>query len=167
MNMQEHILAALKEQFTRWDGLLAGMSDAQHSAPHLPSDWSTKDELAHLWAWQQRSIARLETAHTLRPPAYPAWPPELDPEVEDVDQVNAWIFESNRALPWPQMYERWRAGYLRFIELGASVSEMELLDMGRYPWLEGRSLASTLLASYDHHQEHYDKLLAWLKEANA
>ena len=56
MNMKDHILTALREQFNRWEKLLASMSDEQITAPHLPSNWSIKDVIAHLRAWQQRSI---------------------------------------------------------------------------------------------------------------
>jgi hypothetical protein len=38
------------------------------------------------------------------------------------------------------------------------------LDGDWYPWLKGYSLASILVASYDHHQEHLGKLLDWLQE---
>ncbi len=60
MNMQDHILAALREQFNRWQELLAGLSDEQITAPHFDDDWSIKDVMAHLWAWQQISIARVQ-----------------------------------------------------------------------------------------------------------
>jgi hypothetical protein len=53
---------------------------------------------------------------------------------------------------------------LQFIQSGEGISEKDLLDSGRYPWLGGYSLAFILIASYDHHQEHYEKLHAWLHE---
>ena len=60
--MQDHILAALRELFDNWESLLASLSEAQITTPLLPSPWSTKDVVAHLWAWQQRSIARRQEA---------------------------------------------------------------------------------------------------------
>ena len=165
MNMKEHILTALREQFDRWDTLLASLSQEQITTPLLPSEWSVKDEIAHLWAWQQRSIARMEAALFNREPEFPVWLAGIDPEVEDhTDQVNAWIFESYRNQPWLKVYRNWNEGFRRFLESGEGVSEMDLLDSGRYPWLKGYPLAYILLASYHHHQEHYDILLAWLQE---
>ena len=73
MNMKEHILTALREQFDRWEELLASLSDEQITAPHLMSDWSIKDVIAHLWAWQQISIARMEAAVLNREPEFPKW----------------------------------------------------------------------------------------------
>jgi len=165
MNMKEHILTALREEFNRWEELLASMSEAHITAALVPSHWSIKDVIAHLWAWQQRSIARLEAARLNREPEFPTWPPELDPESEDnTDDMNAWMYESYRDQPWSKVHQNWRAGFLRFLELATAISERDLLDAGRYPWLKGHPLAFVLLASYDHHQEHLETLLAWLRE---
>ena len=57
MNMKEHILAALREQFDRWEALLGGMAEERITAPQTTSEWSVKDVIAHLWAWQQRSLS--------------------------------------------------------------------------------------------------------------
>jgi hypothetical protein len=166
MDMKEHILTALREQFERWEALLASLSHEQIMAPHLPSPWSTKDVIAHLRAWQQRSIARLEAARFNREPQFPKWLPGLDPDAEgSTEQTNAWIYETYRGQPWTEVYRNWREGFLRFVELGEEILERDLLDAGRYPWLGGRPLAFILLASYDHHQEHLDKTLAWLRQS--
>jgi hypothetical protein len=163
MNMKDHILTALREQFNLWEEVLGGMSEAQIITPLLPSNWSLKDEIAHLRAWQQRSIARMEAARLNREPEFSQWLPEVDPDAEDsTDQVNGWIYETYREQPWSAVHTNWRAGFLRFLELGEAISEKDLLDSSRYPWLAGHPLAFILVASYDHHQEHLEKLLAWL-----
>ncbi len=162
MNMKEHILGALREQIERWDGQLASMSAAQITAPLLPSHWSAKDVINHVRTWQQRSLARIEAGLHDQPPQFPQWIPGVDPEAEEAtDQINDWIYRANRELPWPEVHQRWRAGYLRLIELAQEVPERDLLDPSRYPWMQGNPLAFVLLATYDHHQEHLDKLQAW------
>lgn len=163
MYMKTHILAAMREEFDQWEKILAGLSDAQINTPVPPSELSVKDEMAHLWAWQQRTLARTEAALHDQEPQMPTWLPGVDPEVEDsTDRINAWIFESNHDLPWSTVYEKWRTGYLHLLELGEALPEPALLDSGRYQWLDGYPLAFILVASYDHHQEHLDKLLARL-----
>ncbi len=57
MNMKEHILAALQEQFQRWEELLASLSDEQISAQLAPSTWSIKDVL--LFFANRQSIKKL------------------------------------------------------------------------------------------------------------
>jgi hypothetical protein len=165
MNDKKQILTMLKEEFNRWEELLAGMSEEQITAQHLPSNLSIKDVIAHLWAWQQRSIARLEAALHDKEPEFPRWPAEFDPEQEDVDQMNAWIYETNRVKPWSRVYGDWRAGFLRFLELGEAIPEKDLLDAGRYPWLEGQPLSIVFVGSYEHHHiDHLEPLLAWLRQ---
>jgi len=165
MNMQNHILTALREQFDCWEELLAGLSDGQITATDLPSNWSIKDVMAHLWAWQQRSIARLNAALLNRDPDFPRWLPDIDPDAEaNTNQTNAWIYAAYRDQPWSKVHQDWREGFLRFLESGEGFTEKDLLDSGKYSWLGGYSLAFILIASYDHHQEHYEQLLAWLQE---
>jgi len=164
MNMKEHILRALREQFNHWEELLAGMSDEQITAPLLPSDWSVKNDIAHLWAWQQISIARMEAAHQDREPELPRWVAELQTNWEDnADQTNAWIYETYREQPWSKVHQDWMEGFLRFLKLGGEIPEKDLLDSGRYSWLDGHPLALILIASYDHHQEHLEKLMVVVK----
>lgn len=165
MNMKEHILAALREQFDRWEELLANLSDEQILTPLLPSHWSTKDVIAHLMTWQQRSIARLEGALLNRVPEFPKWHSVPDPDSEsNTEKVNTWIYETHHERTWSEVHQDWKDGFLRFLQSGEEISERDLLDPGRYQWLEGQPLAFILFASYDHHQEHLDKLLEWLKE---
>jgi hypothetical protein len=46
--------------------------------------------MAHLSAWQKRSIARVAAALLDREPEYPIWPAALDPNLEDnTDPINA------------------------------------------------------------------------------
>ena len=164
MNMKDHILSALREQFNSWEELLASLSQEQITTPHFDFDWSIKDVIAHLWGWQQISIARMEGGVINREPEFPKWVLELDGVwEEDANQTNARIFQNFHERPWSQVHHIWREGFLQFLELGNKISERELLDGDRYPWLKGYSLAFILVASYDHHQEHREKLVAWLQ----
>jgi len=165
MNMQGHILAALKELYGSWEELTDRLTDEQLAAPLLPSEWTVKDEMAHLWAWQQRSIARLEAALAGQAPSFPVWLPDHDPNEEsNTEAVNGWIYCTYRDQPWSAVHNKWRKGFSRLLELGKVVSEVELLDSSRYPWMEGYPLAFVLLGTYDHHKEHYDHLSAWLDD---
>ncbi len=165
MNMKEHVLAALKEQFDRWEELLGSMSEEQITVPQLSDNWSIKDIIAHVGTWRQRSIARFEAAVQNREPKFPQWLPGLDPESEDAtDQMNAWIYETHREQPWSRVHQDWREGFRQLLELAEAIPEPRLLGESTYPWLGGLPLAFILIASYDHHQEHLDKLLAWLDE---
>lgn len=166
MDDKKQILSKLKEEFNRWEALLASLNEEQITVPQLPSNLSVKNVIAHLMAWQQRSIARLEAALLDREPAYPRWPAGLDPESEEnLEQINAWIYETYRDQPWSSVQRAWRAGFLRFLELGEAIPEKDLLEVGKYSWLREYPLIAVLQGSYaHHHEEHLEPLLAWLRQ---
>jgi hypothetical protein len=107
----------------------------------------------------------LEAALSDREPIFPKWLPELDPDSEvSTDQINAWIYETHRDESWVTVRQNWKDGFSRLLELGERISERDMMDESRYIWMEMRPLALILIGTYDHHQEHLDKLLAWLKQ---
>jgi hypothetical protein len=166
MDMKGHILAALQEQLERWTEFLASLDGGQTGASAAQSEWSLKDEVAHLWAWQERSRARFQAAIVGREPHMPGWVPGVDPEdLEATDVVNGWIYETNRERPWAEVSRDWREGYARLIGMAERIPERDLLDSEKYSWLGGYPLVMVLLGTYDHHQEHLDKLIARLGRA--
>lgn len=163
MIMKRHILAALAEELQRWEAALAAMDEALLNTPLTPSYFSTKDAIAHLMAWQQRTIARVEAALHDREPIMPRWLADAEPEDEDAtDRINAWIYETYHDQPWPRVHQEWRAGFQRLLDAAEGVAERDLLDATRYPWLQRYPLVLILIATYDHHQEHFEELQAWL-----
>jgi hypothetical protein len=160
MNTREHILILLREEFKQWEELLASFSEAEITTSRPPSALSIKDEAAHLWAWQQVSIARLEAALGGGEPHLPRWFVEFDSDNEDPpDRTNRWIYETYRNRSWSSVYQAWRDGFLRFLELGEALPEEGLMDPGRYPWLHGYPLYAVLEGSYEHHAEHFEQLV--------
>src|SRR3954471_17850895 len=132
MNDKEQAIRMLRDVFERWEELLAGMSAEQANSRPGASQMSIKDEIAHLWAWQQRSVARTEGALRDGEPEYPGWPERLGPDPdEDVDETNAWIDETYRDKPWSSVYADWRAQFLRFLELSEQIPERDLMEAGR------------------------------------
>lgn len=165
MSMKDHILAGLREQYQQWVKLLDSLDEPQLTTPLEADEWSIKDIVAHLWAWQQRTIARNEAAMANREPIFPEWPPDVKPDTEgSADIINRWIYATYHDQSWPAIYHKWHTGFQRLIDTAAEISERELLDTDRFDWLDGYSLALVVLASYDHHQEHYEKLQAWFHE---
>jgi len=133
MNMKDHILSALREQFETWEKLFGSLNEEQIITPYFDFDWSIKDVVAHLWGWQQISIARVEAGALNREPEFPKWVMDLHGVWEEnADQTNARVYEINHEKPWAEIHQNWRDGFLRFLELGDKISERALLDGDRY-----------------------------------
>jgi hypothetical protein len=165
MKTKHEILRALQEEFEQWERLLSGLGQDQINARDMPSGLSIKDVMAHLMAWQQLSVARLQAASNNADPTYQLGPSGLDPDVEEnLDQINAWIHETYANEAWPTVYRLWKEGYRQCLELAWAIPEEVLMQPARYPWLGGLSLAQVLTGSYEHHHdEHYVRLVEWLR----
>ena len=152
------IMEMLHEELWRWEYLLKGLSEETIIGAKLHGGWSIKDLMAHLWAWQQRSIAKLEAALENREPQWPTLP---DPEAPDViDQTNAYIYETYRDLSWQTVHKNWGDGFHHFMSLGRQISEKDMFDAEKYHWLEGYTLVDVLKGSREHHVERREALIS-------
>lgn len=166
MTELEAILARLEEEFESWEDLLAQLSEQQITSSRLPNGWSIKDLMAHLMSWQQVTLARLEAARRNEEPAFPEWLTGESPENEEhIHRFNARIFEKHRARSWSSVHREWRERFGKVLELGRKIPERDLMEPGRYPWLEGRPLVAVLHGTYEHHRvDHRGSLLAWIDD---
>ena len=161
------IIAMHEREFEAWERLLASLRIAQITDPLLPDGVSVKDTVAHLAAWQARTIAQLDAALHGHEPQFPEWPVELDAEESSdaVDQANAWIRETHRDQPWADVYQEWRKGFLHFLELLRAMPESDLRPGGKLAWLAEYQLLDGRAGSYDyHHAEHRGLLDAWISK---
>ncbi len=140
-----------------WEELLARMSEEVITAPRVPGEWSAKDTVAHLRAWQQVSIARLEAAHADAEPSLPDWLEGSDPNSdEELDHFNARIYAIYQHVPWSRVHADWKKGFIRFLDLAAATPDEVLMDAHKHLWLNGYSLLAVLQGSLEHHQEHLE-----------
>lgn len=154
------ILNTLRDEKDRWERLLAAMSEQQITAPVLDGNWSIKDVMAHLMTWQQRTNARLTAAAHNTDPKFPDWPQGLDPEVEDVQKINDWIYATNREKPWDEIFQQWRAGFQQVLDTAEAIPDDVLFKPGYFPWMQEWAIADVLQATYEHHAEHYEIVLS-------
>jgi hypothetical protein len=165
---KQQIITDLERMYQQWQTLLAGLSDEQKAAHLEPSHWTVKDVLAHLWFWQQASVSRMVAAVQGGQPVYPAWWDMFGPDPEqDVDRTNAWNYAQNRDKSWSQVHACWSDQFLIYLDLLKQAPEQDLLEAGRFTWMGKYRLVDSSLGSFEHHQEHHDTLVAWLKEHNS
>ena len=165
MKDKPQLIEELKNEFNRWEELLASLDEEQMIAILPSSRLSIKDLIAHLYAWQQVSVAQLEAALQNIEPGQPRWLAGTGPESEtDRDFYNERIYLSFRDQPWSVVHDTWKTGFLHFLELAEAIPENDLLGTGRFRWLRGTALSDVLLGSYDHHHEHLELVLGWLRQ---
>lgn len=99
--------------------------------------WTRKDVLAHVGWWSDHSV-RIITA--LRAGDVPY---QRDPNF-DIDTQNRSIRDEFRDRDADEMRSFEAAAFERLVGAVEAASEEELFTAGRYPWLEGESLAAAV-----------------------
>lgn len=154
----------LQAIFTKWENFLSRLTEQQALMLSVHKDRTVKDDLAHVWEWQRVSIARLEAALSNKTPMYNWWINEYDLwEENNTEKINESIYTMNKDRIWLDIYKDWKKGFSRFIDLSQQINEPDLLSTSKFSWLRGYSLIAVLSGSYNHHNEHLEKLTSTLK----
>lgn len=166
MTEREQILAKLKEEFDLWQDLLSNLPEQLITSSRLPNGWSIKDLMAHLMAWQKVTLARLEAAQRNDKPTLPEWLAGESPESEEqIHRFNDRILRTYRAQPWSSVHQDWRAGFGKMLKLAEGMPSRDLMEPGRFPWLNEYPLIAVLHGIYEHHHvDHLGSLLAWIDD---
>jgi hypothetical protein len=156
---KEDVVARLDRERESWRSLVEDVGPDRMDEPGPMGEWSFKDLAAHLFAWRERTIGRLEAVGRGDAPPPAPWPAELG-EDED-DPINAWIREQYRDRPVAGVLRDVDESYARLRAAIERLDEEVVFTPGRLPWLAGESLAEASL--YSHFlDEHEPSVRAWL-----
>lgn len=154
---KQGLQAVLWRMRAEQERLIAEAGPVRMELPGAAGDWTLKDVIAHLSAWRWWSVARMEAAVQGGGEApVPPWGDDLSEEDEaGVDQINQQFYERDRTKSVDQVLRESRETFDRFEEALFALSEEQIFEAGRYPWLEGYALADVVLGSAGHlFQEH-------------
>jgi hypothetical protein len=160
MNKSE-LLHWLHDLNDRWEALLAEVGPDRMDQPGVNGDWSMKDLVAHLAGWQTPLTARLLAAVRGEPKPPPPWPAGLEEE----DDINAWIYQSNKDRPADEVLEDARReirDLLAAIESLPDDVRIETIDERFHlPWIGDQRFH--VGEFFDHfHDDHEADVRAWL-----
>jgi hypothetical protein len=85
------LLAEIEQEWTSIERLCASLSQADMVRSGVEGEWSVKDILCHISAWEKYLLDRLGMVMTGQAPRYPvmsSW--------DDVHQFNAQVYEENK-----------------------------------------------------------------------
>ena len=148
--------AQVREALARERGkLLAaldGLSEEEMTRPGAVGHWSVRDVLAHLLAWEEEAVARLDLLAAERPQDI-AW-------IGDENELETWNARAHQrygSLALAEVMRRLTDVQGRILAGLESLSQERLsTDAGPVPvrqWLPGET--------YAHEQEHCAEILAW------
>ena len=151
-------LNRLQEEYRQWTALLDEIGTSRMDQPGVAGDWSIKDIVGHLTGWRRRTVARLQATGRGEPQPPPPWPAHLQTD----DEINAWIYESNRERSVREVLDDSHHVFEQLLAAMESLPNEALRDPAQHlPWLEGSPFTpATLFAHF--HEEHEPDMRAWL-----
>ncbi len=157
---KKQLLAEMQSEQAAWLALLDEIGEENMTQPEAASGWSIKDIVAHITGWRRRTVLRFRAALDPTVDMTPDYPAELD-EDDEVDQINAWIYKANRDRPLADVLNDSREVFQQLVAEVSALSDEQLNDPQRFPWLEGERLTGAFIFGH-FHEEHEPDMRAWL-----
>jgi len=159
------LLNIMRTERARWETLLAEVDEAQMTQVGVEGEWSVKDIIAHVTAYERWIVARLQSAlggETLR----------LETDQLDLEQRNRWIFEENRNRSLHDVLAESQQVFQQLLGLVQTLSDEDLTDPHRLEpfldplWTDGLPVLTCIAAdSYEHYGQHIPSIRAWLDKS--
>src|SRR5437763_1621810 len=161
--MTEHmdkaaLLDKIRTRQAEFESVLAPLSQAEMITTGVNGEWSIKDVLAHITAWQKRTIIRLEAAAEGREQTMTPVSNE-----EEMNALNEQFYQENKARLLSDVLADWRATHLRMLEAVQVLSDEDLNDPYKFAWNGGNALWQNVAGNtYEHIDEHSGPVEQWL-----
>src|SRR5215831_6040859 len=120
----KQLIAEMHSEHAGWEALLDEIGEAHMTQPDVAGGWSIKDIVAHLTGWRRRTVRRFQALLNHEPDFSPPWPPEL----QEDDEINAWIYEANRDRPLADVLSDSREVFQQLIVAVDALSDDNLQD---------------------------------------
>jgi uncharacterized protein (TIGR03083 family) len=156
MNRDE-LLSALRDSRAQVEAALSGLADAQLTGPGALDEWSVKDILSHLTAWEAEAVTVLaKVKRGLKPGKLPSAQAE-------VDALNAKWYKENKRRPLDRVLADFRGVRAQMIRQVESLSDDDLA--APRPWFDGGTLGELVKSeTVEHEAEHLPHLLEWRRK---
>ena len=156
MNKTE-LLNSLTSSRQRIVEVINDFSDIELIEPRTQGDWTGKDVLAHLAAWEAELVTALarDVAQNKRPKL-------IDINDAQVEELNLNWHEENKGRPLDRVRDDFSGARKQLLRQIGNFVDKDLTDPKKYKWLDGKTLAD-YIADYanGHDEEHIDALTQW------
>ncbi len=157
---KEEMLRMIHSERNELDRLLEQVGDHNYEVAGIEADWTIKDILAHITAWEQKMIHWVEVTLRGEIPDRPAPGMTWD----DLDKVNSHIYHENKEKPLDAVLGVFKRSYQKALEVAEGLSEGDLFEPNQFPWRDGDPLWHMIAANtWWHYKDHREAIQAWLQ----
>ena len=157
------LLEALEDERLEAVSLLDDLPDEVMLEPGVVGEWSIKDILAHLTAWEGQTVTLLFQARQGN-----RQPTTVHFGNEQVDTLNQRWYEQSKDRPLDLIWNDFLGVRKQTIRRVSEMSDKDLNDRNRFPWLKGVALVDLIINdTIEHEAEHLDAIREWLEQRDA
>jgi hypothetical protein len=157
MNKVE-LIQRIETDWARLQASLDGLSEEQLHTPGVVGEWTIKDVLAHIAAWQTRLISAMFKAER-------GLAPDMTEPGMTVDKLNAQWYREMKDRSFDQVWEDLDASYHQILARLENWPEKDLFEPKRFKWMKGEPFERYIAGdSYEHYVEHAGHIEAWRKQ---
>jgi hypothetical protein len=149
--IKSELLAELDREWAHIERICAGLSEADMLAPGVEGEWSVKDILSHLSAWEKYLLDRLGYVLSGQHPLYPtmtSW--------DDVHRFNAQVYADNKDRPLTSVIIEFRSLYRGVMTVLESLDDEILTKPYSYDFPDDALTLRQLIRAntFEHYREH-------------
>ncbi|GAC1630832.1 MAG: hypothetical protein NVS4B7_19200 [Ktedonobacteraceae bacterium] len=156
------LLNKIRTRQVEFESVLAPLNEAQMTTPGVNGEWSIKDILAHIVAWQRQTIDRLQAAARHRQPS-------LTPVANEqaMDALNVQFYQENKDRPLSAVLADLSATHMHMLAAVEVLTDEDLDDPYKFAWRGGEPLWQNVAGNtYEHIDEHIEPIQQWLASKN-
>jgi len=152
---KEEILTLMRREHDELVGAIQQIDQSLLERSFAPGEWTIKDTLAHLTAWEIYMRKWLEETLQGETPSRPAY----SFSQAELDKMNVEIYGENKDKPLGEVISAFENSYQLSLKAVEVISEDDLLDPDRFAWRQGNPLWHMVAANtFWHYQEHLENL---------
>ncbi len=149
--IKKELLAELDKEWADIERICAGLNETDMVTPAVAGEWSVKDTLCHLSAWEKFLLDRLGYVLSGQRPFYPVlstW--------EDVHRFNAQVHAENKDRPLNSIIIEFRSLYRGVMTVIESLEDAQLSQPYNYDFQEDQLTLLRLIRgnTCEHFHEH-------------
>jgi hypothetical protein len=150
------LLAQIRTERKRLEETIARLTPEQMLLPGASGEWTVKDVLAHISAWERRMLSWIGSHLRSESPDVPLpW---------DVERMNAETYTQDKDKPLAEVLEEFHQSYREALALAESLNEEQLQTAYTDTWPMGPLCTGVAANTNWHYKEHRETMETWLNK---
>jgi len=144
---KQQLLDFGKREFDRLMELVGKLTPDQRDKEHVFDNRTTKDIVAHLYAWQLLELTWYEEGMSGKKPAVPA--PGYT--FKDAPELNEKLYQEYKSIVWDDLSKKFTKSHNQLLNIVEKHSDEELSTKRKYAWTGSTSITCYLASGLSSH----------------